>query len=62
MQINLEKTNERSNSSQSETGGVVMAAHLQRTRVFIDSNGNEIDPVTKKIIKRKGADEDNVRG
>jgi hypothetical protein len=34
-----------------KSGGVVMAAKLQKTREMIDKDGNVIDPITKQIIK-----------
>lgn len=46
----LKGTSERTRSIKS--GGVFISPKLKRTREFIDSNGNVIDPITKKVIQR----------
>lgn len=37
-------------------GGVVIAPNIKKESIRIDLNGNEIDPKTKKIIKKKDQD------
>lgn len=37
-------------------GATVIAANLKKESKFIDREGNEIDPVTKRIIKKKDAE------
>lgn len=36
---------------------VQIAKNLKRVRVMINSNGDEIDPVTKQVIKRNMPDQ-----
>lgn len=38
-------------------GSTVVAADLKKKSVYIDSRGNQVDPVTKQIIKRKDEDD-----
>lgn len=50
------QTREGSLSGGSGKPTVAMAAHLTKSKVFINVNGDEIDPVTKRVIKRNTED------
>lgn len=53
MKIDIQKMPKVSERTRTlETGGVVIASKLNKVKEFIDANGNVIDPVTKKIIKK----------
>lgn len=34
-------------------GATIIAHDLKKQSVFIDSRGNQVDPITKQIIKKK---------
>jgi hypothetical protein len=54
MKINLNKppkNGEQTTTIPTRKGGVVIGK-IKTERVFIDRDGNEINPVTKQIIKR----------
>jgi hypothetical protein len=60
MEINLGQPTKGANGISSRGGKIpegatVISPHLQRQSVFIDKDGNQIDPVTKRIIKAKSA-------
>ena len=55
MKIDLNKGNPTfsSKSGKIATGGTVISQNLKKQSVFVDLDGNQIDPRTKVILKRK---------
>lgn len=52
MQIDLgKKQTEAAQGAQSSRGRVVVSPNPVKNKVFIDIDGNEIDPRTKRIIR-----------
>lgn len=50
MQVGILKTSENQTPAKKKAS-VVIDPNPIRTRVFLDANGNEINPRTKQIIK-----------
>lgn len=48
MQVNLVQNKE---TKLQQKNSVVVATNLKREKIFLDANGNEINPRTKTIIK-----------
>ena len=57
--IKIPQTSSRGGKIQG--GGVVMATKLIKKSVRIDSAGNQIDPITKEIIKYNKYIKDSIR-
>lgn len=58
MEINIGQKNGgiQSRGGKIPEGGTVISANLKKESKYIDKDGNEIDIVTKKIIRRKDAE------
>ena len=52
MQVQINKPKEQVAVPTSNEGKVVLSKNPIRTKVWLDKDGNEIDPKTKQIIKK----------
>jgi hypothetical protein len=52
MKLNIQKTAEHSGTVSQRGGGVVIARGIKKVTERVDSEGNVIDPRTKKVIKK----------
>lgn len=52
MKINLNPIGTPRDNSPRRQGGTYISNNIIRTSVFLDKDGNEINPRTKQIIKR----------
>lgn len=54
MKVNIKSNTLPSQNTQSKvlSGGTFVSPNLKKTSIFIDKDGNQIDPRTKQIIKK----------
>lgn len=58
MEINIGQNNGiKSRGGKIPAGATIISPNPKKRSTFIDSAGNQIDPVTKQILKRKEAED-----